>query len=148
MRFLPVDSRAITTGCGGCLILDRLADIMKPSIVAGSVPRNGTPEDETHILSPATEDEIWSMRPFERNPGLRPGSNTSEVYAATQKQNVAFRLLHSNAILREYGSVPPATFPSGRRIARGYEYEKGRFVILTRRRGGSRAGLMPIKWKS
>ncbi|MGI6620112.1 MAG: Ku protein [Bacillota bacterium] len=56
------------------------------------------------------------------------------LYAATQRQNVAFRLLHSecHSPVRYRKWCPACNLPlEPGEIARGYEYEKGRFVILT-----------------
>ena len=55
------------------------------------------------------------------------------LYAATQRQNVAFRLLHSECHSPWYRKWCPAcNLPlEPGEIARGYEYEKGRFFILT-----------------
>ncbi|HHT84171.1 MAG: Ku protein [Bacillota bacterium] len=57
-----------------------------------------------------------------------------KLYAATQRQNVSLRLLHSacNSPVK-YQKWCPACNVSieSEDIVRGYEYEKGRFVVLT-----------------
>mgnify|MGYP001195673705 FL=1 len=56
------------------------------------------------------------------------------LYAATQRQNISFRLLHSacNSPVKYQKWCPACNAPlDADDIVRGYEYEKGRYVVLT-----------------